>query len=93
MLNFFSQKTKEYGEIDNKQSINEAKEENGAWLPIGDVTCLPSNLDGKTPTVLEIIGEKFVIWKNPLNNEWSVMKDFCPHRLAPLSQGRGSDSN
>ncbi|CAJ1959028.1 unnamed protein product [Cylindrotheca closterium] len=34
------------------------------------------------------MGEPFAVWKNPMTNSWSVMSDVCPHRLAPLSQGR-----
>jgi len=65
----------------------------GAWFPIGP----PSTLDKTLPFSIEVAGEKLVVWNNnnPLEVEtnlptkgWSVMRDICPHRLAPLSQGR-----
>ena len=40
------------------------------------------------PIPVEVAGEKLVAWKSPITSEWSVMRDECPHRLAPLSQGR-----
>ena len=40
------------------------------------------------PVSVEVAGEKLVAWKSPITSEWSVMQDACPHRLAPLSQGR-----
>jgi phenylpropionate dioxygenase-like ring-hydroxylating dioxygenase large terminal subunit len=40
------------------------------------------------PVAIEVAGEKLVAWKSPITSEWSVMQDVCPHRLAPLSQGR-----
>ena len=40
------------------------------------------------PVPIEVAGEKLVAWKSPITSEWSVMQDICPHRLAPLSQGR-----
>jgi phenylpropionate dioxygenase-like ring-hydroxylating dioxygenase large terminal subunit len=40
------------------------------------------------PVSIEVAGEKLVAWRNPITSEWSVMMDVCPHRLAPLSQGR-----
>ena len=63
---------------------------NGAWMPFAVLNCI----DEKDPTELEVVGETYVIWKNPLFPEddptrgWNIMKDACPHRLAPLSQGR-----
>lgn len=63
-----------------------APEAHGAWLPIGS----KSSLDPKFPSQVEVVGEKFVVWKSPRNDVevWSVMHDVCSHRLAPLSQGR-----
>ena len=57
----------------------------GAWLPIGDVKAMDA---GAIPLSMEVAGQKIVVWQNPQNSEWSVMHDMCPHRLAPLSEGR-----
>jgi phenylpropionate dioxygenase-like ring-hydroxylating dioxygenase large terminal subunit len=58
------------------------EQKNGAWLPIGSV----SSLVGDVPTSVEVVGIRLAVWRN--GTSWSVMRDACPHRLAPLSQGR-----
>ncbi len=60
----------------------ESNPKNGAWLPIGSA----QSLVGNVPVSVEIVGEKLVVWRS--GDTWSVMRDVCPHRLAPLSQGR-----
>ena len=56
----------------------------GAWLPIASKSTLPTTL----PMALQVAGERLVVWRNAAADIWSVQKDVCPHRLAPLSQGR-----
>jgi nitrite reductase/ring-hydroxylating ferredoxin subunit len=56
----------------------------GTWIAILSKSSHESDL----PIAVEVVGEKLVAWKNPKTLEWSVMKDACSHRLAPLSQGR-----
>lgn len=65
----------------------------GAWLPIGSA----SSLTGINPSQHRICGIDIAVWHKPLPKkskrnavatEWSAMVDACPHRLAPLSQGR-----
>ena len=53
------------------------------WLPIGSKSSLP-----KKQTRMKIANKNYVVWKNPVNHKWSVLRDVCSHRLAPLSQGR-----
>ena len=55
---------------------------NGAWLPIGSAM----SLVGDVPAHVELVGLKLVVWRS--GTTWSVMRDVCPHRLAPLSMGR-----
>ena len=57
----------------------------GAWMPIGDVKAMDAS---SIPMSIEVAGQSLVVWQNPQNSEWSVMYDVCPHRLAPLSEGR-----
>lgn len=55
-----------------------------AWYPVfylADLT--PGRL--YRFTLLEI---DLVIWWDPQTNQWRAHRDQCPHRLAPLSQGR-----
>ena len=56
--------------------------EMGAWVPVGSISCL-SGLD---PLEIEIMGHKFAVWHS--GDEWSVVNNECPHRMAPLSLGR-----
>ena len=58
--------------------------EQGAWLPI----CSTSNIPTDLPQSIVLNGERLVVWKKPNSTDWSVMSDVCPHRMAPLSQGR-----
>ena len=57
----------------------------GTWLPIGSKTSLPNK------SRLKIANNNYVVWNNPKTLKWSLLKDVCPHRLAPLSQGRIDD--
>lgn len=59
----------------------------GAWVAVGSI----SSLKGLSPSKVEIMGKQFVVWDNHKSKKWSVLLDICPHRLAPLSQGRIND--
>lgn len=54
-----------------------------AWTPITPV----SYLDPSRPLPLMLLGQPLVIWRHATAG-WLVMSDMCPHRLAPLSEGR-----
>tara|TARA_Y100000389_G_scaffold70584_1_gene67267 strand:- start:6787 stop:8061 length:1275 start_codon:yes stop_codon:yes gene_type:complete len=58
------------------------------WLPIGSKSSLPNK-----PVPLKIANDNYVVWKNSKNQKWSVVRDACSHRLAPLSQGRIDDAS
>lgn len=64
----------------------------GAWIPLGSASCL----DGLTPTQVQVCGLDLVVWQTDAKKgdvgTFSAFMDACPHRLAPLSQGR-VDSN
>ncbi|GFR41161.1 hypothetical protein Agub_g1826, partial [Astrephomene gubernaculifera] len=53
------------------------------WVPIIPV----SYLDPSRPTPATILGQPLVIWHHATQG-WVVQRDVCPHRLAPLSEGR-----
>ena len=55
----------------------------GAWLPVAAKSALPTSL----PVAVEVAGERLVVWKTA-SSDFVVGRDVCPHRLAPLSQGR-----
>ncbi|KAG2450108.1 hypothetical protein HYH02_000211 [Chlamydomonas schloesseri] len=53
------------------------------WVPIVP-TCY---LDPARPTPVTTLGQPLVLWHHKTEG-WRVMRDMCPHRLAPLSEGR-----
>jgi phenylpropionate dioxygenase-like ring-hydroxylating dioxygenase large terminal subunit len=55
-----------------------------AWYPIHYV----EDLDRSRLTPFTLLDQDWVIWWDTLAATWRVFDDHCPHRLAPLSQGR-----
>jgi phenylpropionate dioxygenase-like ring-hydroxylating dioxygenase large terminal subunit len=56
----------------------------GAWIPIGAA----SKLASLSPTSIKVMNLDLAVWYSEETKQWSVLSDACPHRLAPLSQGR-----
>jgi len=63
------------------------------WFPIASVL----ELDPQRPTPVRIDGLDLVVWRVPSpelqsqdsdSDGWRIFADMCPHRLAPLSEGR-----
>lgn len=55
-----------------------------AWYPVHYV----ADLDRSKPTRFTLLGEDLVLWWDRSAACWRAMADQCPHRLAPLSEGR-----
>jgi phenylpropionate dioxygenase-like ring-hydroxylating dioxygenase large terminal subunit len=55
-----------------------------AWYPVAYV----EDLDKVRPTRFTLLDRGIVIWWDPQGKSWRVFEDKCPHRLAPLSEGR-----
>merc|ERR1719174_3451066 len=53
------------------------------WVPLASTY----ELDPDRPTPVSFLGQRYVVYRNN-GGEWVVMDDACPHRLAPLSEGR-----
>eukprot|EP00210_Caulerpa_lentillifera_P001789 g1719.t1 len=53
------------------------------WWPVQAVV----NLETDRPNKIKLLGKDFIVWKGHSGN-WIVMDDECPHRMAPLSEGR-----
>lgn len=56
------------------------------WVPLGSVY----ELDGMRPNKVEFLGQSYVCFQTNSSDasSWTVLDDACPHRLAPLSEGR-----
>ena len=49
------------------------------------------DLDPNRPTPVVLLGRRVVVWKPRSSGQYCVFLDQCPHRLAPLSEGRVDD--
>ncbi|CAO2149152.1 unnamed protein product [Urochloa humidicola] len=54
------------------------------WYPFAPVC----DLDPGAPHGKTVLGLSLVAWYDRGGGEWRVFDDACPHRLAPLSEGR-----
>lgn len=57
------------------------------WYPVGVVGDLPTD----RPTPITIFGRKLILWREAAGGpaaRWRCFSDACPHRMAPLSEGR-----
>lgn len=52
------------------------------WYPVR----LVADLDEAAPNALTVLGTPVVVWRS--GGAWAAARDECPHRLAPLSDGR-----
>ncbi|KAG2432371.1 hypothetical protein HYH02_012944 [Chlamydomonas schloesseri] len=53
------------------------------WFPVAVVECL----DPSRPHPFTLMGKDLVLWRDGAG-VWRAFEDACPHRLAPLSEGR-----
>ncbi|MCM1982651.1 aromatic ring-hydroxylating dioxygenase subunit alpha [Lyngbya confervoides] len=58
------------------------------WYPVAYI----EDLDSSQLTSFTLLEEDLVIWWDTHGGQWRVFRDQCPHRLAPLSQGRVNES-
>ncbi|WP_425335079.1 Rieske 2Fe-2S domain-containing protein [Nostoc punctiforme] len=85
------------GELNLKDSFQEKMPAGGseansfdckeAWYPVHYL----EDLDKSKPTAFTVLEKDIVIWWDRLAQSWRSFQDQCPHRLAPLSEGRISD--
>lgn len=59
-----------------------------AWYPVAYI----EDLDKAKPTRFTLLEQDVVIWWEPKAKTWRVFADQCPHRLAPLSEGRVNEA-
>lgn len=58
------------------------------WYPLLPV----EDIDPQKPTTARLLGIPLVIWQPRSSSTYQVFLDGCPHRLAPLSEGRIDES-
>ncbi len=46
-----------------------------------------AELDASLPTAVTVLGERIAVWRDA-SGTWRAFRDVCPHRMAPLSEGR-----
>jgi len=54
------------------------------WYPLLPI----EDIDPQKPTTATVLGIPLVIWQPASSNTYQIFLDRCPHRLAPLSEGR-----
>lgn len=54
------------------------------WYPIAPI----EDLDPQRPIPITLLGQHLVVWRPLHSDQYLVFQDQCPHRLAPLSEGR-----
>ncbi|KAI4317474.1 hypothetical protein L6164_025341 [Bauhinia variegata] len=54
------------------------------WYPLMPIC----DLDKRRPHAKKVMGIDVVVWWDRNESSWKVFDDACPHRLAPLSEGR-----
>jgi phenylpropionate dioxygenase-like ring-hydroxylating dioxygenase large terminal subunit len=54
------------------------------WYPLIPI----EDLEPQKPKPITLLGKRLVIWKPSNSETYQVFLDQCPHRLAPLSEGR-----
>jgi len=65
---------------DSREKFNFKKQ----WYPLAATEFL----DKKKPHAIQLFGNDLVMWYDGTADKWNVFQDACPHRLAPLSEGR-----
>ncbi|XP_074584638.1 protochlorophyllide-dependent translocon component 52, chloroplastic [Curcuma longa] len=72
-------------EADPESDVDEGKFDWFAqWYPVAPLV----DLDKRRPHAKTVMGLDLVVWWDRAEARWQVFDDRCPHRLAPLSQGR-----
>eukprot|EP00210_Caulerpa_lentillifera_P001674 g1609.t1 len=72
-------------------SLDENREdlenEKFSWFKNWWAVQIVRNLETDRPNKIKLLNKDFIVWKGHSGN-WIAMDDECPHRMAPLSEGR-----
>ena len=75
----------------NDRSVQAAEARLDVWAHTWYPLAFEATADPTQPQRCEILGTRVVFWKGVGVQEWFAAVDECPHRLAPLSEGRVVD--
>jgi phenylpropionate dioxygenase-like ring-hydroxylating dioxygenase large terminal subunit len=81
------------GDMRNPSSLdtfaNELQAQEGIfqWTKQWYAVAVVEFLDPSRPHAMQLLGKNIVLWRDG-SEKWRCFEDFCPHRLAPLSEGR-----
>jgi len=64
------------------------KEDNFSWTKQWYPVAVADMIDPLKPHPVTLLGTDLVVWYDSVGKKWNVFEDLCPHRLAPLSEGR-----
>ena len=76
------------GFVEEKEPIGGVEWSTFSWRKQWYPMAFEKVTDKSTPSRLEIMGDPIVLWFDHIEDEWRAMLDECPHRMAPLSEGR-----
>ncbi|XP_043699800.1 pheophorbide a oxygenase, chloroplastic [Telopea speciosissima] len=76
------------GEVEEEKEEEESSSSKFSWRDHWYPVSLIEDLDPRLPTPFQLLGRDIVLWKDRLTGDWVAFDDKCPHRLAPLSEGR-----
>eukprot|EP00210_Caulerpa_lentillifera_P001876 g1805.t1 len=74
-------------EPEAKHESKREEEEKFNWFKNWYAVQAVENLPTDRPYPIELLGKYYVVWKGH-SGDWIAMDDECPHRMAPLSEGR-----
>uniref|UniRef100_A0A383V820 Rieske domain-containing protein n=1 Tax=Tetradesmus obliquus TaxID=3088 RepID=A0A383V820_TETOB len=72
-----------------QQQIKEQFDWFKAWYPVAVL----EDLDPALPCQVRLLGMDLAVWWDRTAGQWRAFQDRCPHRLAPLSEGRIDDAS
>jgi pheophorbide a oxygenase len=67
--------------------VQQLSEESFSWTKQWYPVAVAKLIDPTRPNAIELLGKNLVIWLDNLG-EWRCFEDRCPHRAAPLSEGK-----
>ena len=69
------------------EQLNPKQQETFQWTKQWYPVAVIEFLNPSRPHGIQLLGKELVLWRDG-SGKWRCFEDFCPHRLAPLSEGR-----